>query len=604
MDIDPGIPIHEQGPAWHVETICPRQLEIDHEQPSAWTHTPVHLLPTGISSDIAYTTVGHVADDPPAQSGTDVDESARLQQGSVQKRRQNTGQARYRNEVWESMRPVLDDLRSAEYRSTVDQNILVLRLVHNFIVTRKDEYHNRVRKSEGRSSQRFEKIPHDGFPYYLNEHIKNPTPAMVVPLPAQAKIRLCIAVDTYVRKYKFPDAKGPSTSLEYPASDQELELEWCAWESVCRGVYQMMLKKNNFTEEKKKKSSSRKKPKFRSADGKERDGNKMRQTANTLLQHELFTPIEKTAQSYCPQVLGSFWIICLRLFKIGAIIGRCIGDPDMYHSQFIRQLTEAIRASLREQIERLRPLQQKKKKQKTDKEVGFCDVLDALDAVGASDVQDALRLGHLCTARAMSLRLPHNNPLVLKLWSTYHLSWDVQAIQRGLSLQAYQSELKTIYDGQINADSEMKTMYYHARGLFRVSHDFQQAYTVASQLWKSASSCVASSSQQPSWNFRTCAMAEAAIMMGQLSHVTHDNKIISGKEREKIRKDLRLRSKKHRARWRGTLSPSMDIERAVAAMSAINQCIKLLENSSTKQISGRRQLRSEQVLQNLTSIAL
>ncbi|KAH7413501.1 hypothetical protein BKA64DRAFT_356117 [Cadophora sp. MPI-SDFR-AT-0126] len=208
---------------------------------------------------------------------------------------------------------------------------------------------------------------------------------------------------------------------------------------------------------------------------------------------------------------------------------------------------------------------QKEKRQQHIKESQACH----------SETKHIIRTSYQCAARAFSTRLKPNDPNVLRIWADYCRQWDVSALKIEEFLKDYQEAFReTEMSYGPDHDYTIDVLCNYAAAAYYICHAKDLARTLATELWKRTHDVCYG--QSPTWSTRTRAMAEAARILGLSLCIYHENMHKNSDTRRQMRKQLGLRKKKNRQRWRLTLGPPPPSHLAREALFPLNQAVQYL----------------------------
>ncbi len=247
-------------------------------------------------------------------------------------------------------------------------------------------------------------------------------------VPYGSQLELLSLIDKYVKGFfdalVSPKAKtateraGPAMAEERQWQQSSVEWDWQSLSLRCQGVGALIRRRKIFAQ------TAKNEPFARS-----RARDRVRTVTRDLLADRVFRGFAEKANDCSPRMLTHFWAICRTLQ------GFCsqLGHADDEHSVYMAEFLEA----LREPLKGLEPI-------KGGHNVGLAGILKLLREITPSslnEVRETLRIGCLCTAQALSIKLGDTHPVVLKTWASYYRYYDHHCLDKGPFRDSYKKAL-------------------------------------------------------------------------------------------------------------------------------------------------------------------
>ncbi|KAF4986856.1 hypothetical protein FDECE_15738 [Fusarium decemcellulare] len=480
----------------------------------------------------------------------------------------NPGESSYPDGVWEAIRPMFRELHTVQ-KCTLPVTMMILDLVCNFRASedafkkRKKKHWPECRKNKTKSGDENQEAPHHQNGSNSAAQQTRPCKVMVnyaacppyvvappygsiphTPSPQLYRVQtlLLLSIDKYVKGLfdSIDSSKTDDAQAQIQAARGELTSDkWRLLWSRCQAISTLVRKKKVFTGEKKKKPLDRL-----------RDNEEMYRITKDMLDDTVFKPPEGTREACSPHILSVLWSICRILQGLPPQMGYGPSNDAL----FLAPLIQALGTLLCDV--------------KEGHNIEMRSLLEYLyNDVSPTELRDTTRISCLCAARALSSRLGPNHPTVLEAWADYHENWDPSGLDKGLFLESYRqawAECETKYG--MTDDRTIIVLHNYASAAYYTCHENGRAKSLAAILWERTWVADKRHGTPSAWTVKLQTMAEAAKVLALTGCLNHENKRMSRQKLKEMRKELNLRSKSARKRWRQTIkSPpsSNDAEQAI-----------------------------------------
>ncbi|KIW93594.1 uncharacterized protein Z519_06199 [Cladophialophora bantiana CBS 173.52] len=286
---------------------------------------------------------------------------------------------------------------------------------------------------------------------------------------------------------------------------------------------------------------------------------RVRTIITNILNEIVFRQIADARHDCSPYMLIHFWTICRILQGIPPQLG--------YPKE---KLPDVIADQVKEFVQ---ALQGPPKVVNTGATAGLLDLLKTFLQISPRDLQDTIRIGCLCTARALTSKLGPDNATVLSTWLNYYRYRDKEGLDRQQFLGRYGRALEEIEQQYApNHEYAIDILCNYAVAAHYLCHDNDLARKLAFDLWERTQSAC----EEPAWTVKTKGMAEAAKLIALLGCVNHENKRKNAKDMKKIRQKAGCKGKAGRKKWRQTLIPPPLPQDAAKAVAHLDEAARKL----------------------------
>ena len=192
----------------------------------------------------------------------------------------------------------------------------------------------------------------------------------------------------------------------------------------------------------------------------------MSQIAEGVLQSQVFRRLAEIGPRCRPHLLGEFWTLCRVLLGMAGQLDRS-REVDVYVVDIIQEFSSSVRVSAQAH------------------NVGFRDLLDTLSTVPGPELLDTIRIGCLCTTRALSKNLRPEHPIVLEAWANYHRYWDANSLDKQQFLTAYATGLRDVERVYgLEHDYTISVLTDYSNSAHNLCRDVELAKALAAPLWE------------------------------------------------------------------------------------------------------------------------
>ncbi|KAF5230127.1 hypothetical protein FAUST_9987 [Fusarium austroamericanum] len=434
----------------------------------------------------------------------------------------NTGESAHTKEEWEAIRPVLK-AHFIDQKRTLDQVMKILKESHNFIATTGGQNSDEVTRQPLQDDAP-QTSPSSNAEYgYMQTRSKKDCPRgpdcpsyiQIKPASESESSRLHESLasargqfESYIHRFfnSKPEHNAFGSRIQQQVGQSKCYLALI----LCQELSLLPRKKKDIIKIEGTKKAIKE-------GGKE----KISALVVRLLKRHLHRLLEGIEDTATPRDLPTIWSICRTLHGLSYQLGQSEGENSVLMTLFIGILEQRFTGATGGYNYHMR------------------QALRQLLDVPADKMQDAIRLSSLCSVQALSSRLEHHQPFVLKAWADHFRHWGDFDLDREAFISDYRRAFKTIQadlnhsDVKLCGEGTVSFLIHCSHVAHYVFHDRGRAETLATLLWRETGALLVGMEPPMSWNIYIQGMVESIKIHTLLCYITHEDQL---KDRTQLKK--------------------------------------------------------------------